>query len=463
MEPPYEELYGDGCTWENNPNSPNYRSCLSTGKAGGTISVTYQVKILDIPAINPEPLTSLVYDFSGSSYHYNQDIGVTARYAYIADPTLANITKMFTPSTTGVGGVSRLTITIQNLNAAVVTGYNFLDNLPNNMKVAATPNASTTNCGSPTFAPATNATSLSFSGGTIAANGYCTIQVDVTTTEAATYTNTTEHLYVGGQDTNKYASADLTVNDAPAPPACTPGLVLAYWDFGTLLNPTYNPTYQSSMVTNATVSYAGNLNSALTLYGNAVPGWSLTSINGSWPENPIIGGYPTGGASPYFEFLLDTSNFTDVRIQFDLNIEGNWANSANNHIYVWSNADGGVFDTTPIIDVTNISKGNWYPNNIAIASMTGSSTTAFRINEIGAKSTGTMPSVTLDNVIITGCGVPYPSLTKAFSPDPIAVNGTSTLLFTLTNESSAPLTDVTFTCITNLLSVHSFHQPLRQV
>ncbi|MFA9492144.1 MAG: hypothetical protein ACERK1_13055, partial [Anaerolineales bacterium] len=31
------KAYADGCGWDNDPNSPNYRSCLSTGKYGGNI------------------------------------------------------------------------------------------------------------------------------------------------------------------------------------------------------------------------------------------------------------------------------------------------------------------------------------------------------------------------------------------------------------------------------------------
>lgn len=45
---PNDKLYGDGCSWENDPNNPYYRSCLDDGKVGGTIVVTYQVKILSV-------------------------------------------------------------------------------------------------------------------------------------------------------------------------------------------------------------------------------------------------------------------------------------------------------------------------------------------------------------------------------------------------------------------------------
>src|SRR5947208_5805842 len=46
-----DKFYADACGWENNPLSPNYRSCVGPenylgGKAGGTINTTYTVKVL---------------------------------------------------------------------------------------------------------------------------------------------------------------------------------------------------------------------------------------------------------------------------------------------------------------------------------------------------------------------------------------------------------------------------------
>ena len=92
---PNDKAYGDACSWENDPNSPNYRSCLDVGKVGGDITVTYQVRILQVPSaplVNPEPLSTLIYDFSGSSYHYNADYSVSTRYANIVN---ASIRKSF--------------------------------------------------------------------------------------------------------------------------------------------------------------------------------------------------------------------------------------------------------------------------------------------------------------------------------------------------------------------------------
>ena len=106
---PNPSLYANGCQWENDPNSPNYRACLANGKAGGSVTTTYQVTILSGGGTT-QTLNSLLYDFSGSSFHYNSDFSAAARFAAIVDPTSATITKQFTPNSITAGGVSTLII-----------------------------------------------------------------------------------------------------------------------------------------------------------------------------------------------------------------------------------------------------------------------------------------------------------------------------------------------------------------
>ncbi len=74
--------YGDGCGWDPNigqtPPKGTYRSCIgpvnygNDGKVGADFTTTYQVKIIGTGSAS---VTNLVYDFSGSSYHYNSDYG----------------------------------------------------------------------------------------------------------------------------------------------------------------------------------------------------------------------------------------------------------------------------------------------------------------------------------------------------------------------------------------------------
>ena len=79
------KLYADGCGWVNDPTNVNYKSCTGVGKYGGVITTTYTVKII-AGAGTSQTLNTLIYDFSGSSYHYNTDFSLAARYAIISDP-----------------------------------------------------------------------------------------------------------------------------------------------------------------------------------------------------------------------------------------------------------------------------------------------------------------------------------------------------------------------------------------
>ena len=443
-------LYADACTWDNDPTSPSYRACLGSGKTGGTMSSVYVVKIIS-GAGTSQTLNTLLYDFSGSSFHYNGDFAAGGRIVNILDPAGATMSKAFSPSTTVVGGVSTLTIKLGNTTSGLVTGYNFTDNLPAGMTVANPPSASTSGCGTPVFAPAASDTSLSFTSGSIAGNGTCTISVKVTTSATGTYPNTTNHLFVGTTDTGKFGTASLVVNAAPAT-TCNSGQ-LAQWTFenngvaGTVTN---SPTVTTK---------AFNVTSATSLFANGTASASIVAANG-----PTVAGTRSwsGGANwqasgtapnlttytgPYFEFLLDTSSYSSgtVSIQFDVDPEanGDWA-SASNPMWVYVSQDGGTFALASTISV---SKGNWTAISTIPAQTPGVSTTTFRIILGGSSFPNKSPTVQLDNVTFNGTCSTYvkPTIAKAFSPNPIAVNGTSTLTFTLTNPNSAQLSGVTFT------------------
>lgn len=68
----YDRMYADGCTWINDPSSVDFMSCSGTGKIGGILNTYYQVKIL---STGTTTVQNLIYDFSGSSFHYNTDMG----------------------------------------------------------------------------------------------------------------------------------------------------------------------------------------------------------------------------------------------------------------------------------------------------------------------------------------------------------------------------------------------------
>lgn len=459
VDSPLDKLYADACSWINDPNSPVYRACSGVGKAGGNITVTYQVKIINTPSaplVNPEPLGTLVYDFSGSSFHYNSDFDASARYAVIVDPAGVTIGKNFSPDPIGVDGVSALTFTLTNPYSTTLTDLNFTDTLPASpgaMVVASTPGATTSGCGTPTFSPTAGAASISFSNGSIGPNSSCTIKVNVTAPAIGTYTNNSSNLFMGTIDTGNFASDTLTVNNAPTPPACTPGLELARWTMETSAGTTPPPlfTSKSSLVSTAAASYSGTGTSAIdTANGNtAIYSWGVTS---GWAANNT--GYPNSGNSPYFEFVLDTSEYTNVGISAYFHVYGNWANSANNFLYLYSWNDDSLISDTPgtfthLTTVTNFTKNTNDPwsSVSSVAAATGTDKTRFRINAVGQQSS--TAELALDDIVFTGCRVlDPPSITKSFSPTPVAVGGTSTLTFTITNpnaETGATLNGISFT------------------
>ena len=101
------------------------------------------------------------------------------------------IAKTFAPAAIAANGTSALTITLVNSAASAValSAMGLTDALPANLKVAATPNASTT-CGAGSVNAPPGATSVTLAGGTLAANASCTIGVTVTSATSGIYRNT---------------------------------------------------------------------------------------------------------------------------------------------------------------------------------------------------------------------------------------------------------------------------------
>jgi uncharacterized repeat protein (TIGR01451 family) len=466
---PNSGLYANACQWDNDPGSLTYRSCIGGDyKAGGSnVVTTYTVKILSGGGTT-QTLNTLLYDFSGSSFHYNADYSTSARIANIIDPASVTISKGFFPSPTNVANGSALTFTISNPNAGAVGGLNFIDDFTTVVVAPAggtlrmaTPLTTTNTCGGTLTDHAGNplaagSAGIKLSGGTVSANSSCIVEVKVAPSAGSaagtTYANTSNHLFVNTLDTGKFATATLIVNTtappAPPPSSCPNPVELARWE---MLTTTTGPGTTGPPYTRR----AGDVSTATTRFVSASGVQSVANINGrayawggtaptagaSWSENPTAPNYTLNN---YFEFVLDTSNYGGVGVTFDsgLDASGDWANPTS-PIYVTSSTDGTTFSLfTPS---PTVSKNSWSIGLVATAAATGTDKTTFRFATSGSsKPAGVFA---LDNITFTGCPrVKPPVMKKLFSTNPVLTSGFSQLVFTISNPNqSVDLTGVTFT------------------
>ncbi len=453
-------LYADACKWDSDPGSPTYRSCIGGDyKAGGSnVVTTYLIKIIGGGGTSVS-LSSMLFDFSGASYHYNGDYATSTRIAGITDPASLGITKNFSPNPTNAGGVSTLSFVISNPNMGAVSGVAFTDLFPVSPGAMTLSDTITTNtCGGILTngsggALTTGATGIRLTGGTVAGNGNCVVQVNITPAVSGSYTNTSGNLFVNSVDTGKYATATLTVNSTPplpAPPStCASPVEMARWTMDQSPAPTAPPGYfsKAANVSTATASFttASGVQSVAGPVGtgNATNSWSATAPTGSggWAENPVSPNYTMNN---YFQVVLDTSNYGGVKVTFDAGLYPNsdWANPLST-IFVTSSTNGSAFtlnSSTP-----QASKGSWVTGIAASAATTGTSQTTFRFGTNGSGANKPGATLYLDNIVFSGCPRPVPpTITKSFATNPVAVGGTSVLTFTITNPNSC--------CILNGLS-----------
>lgn len=136
------KVYANGCGWVNDPTDvidPSYRQCTGTGKYGGTTTVTYVVQVNSgAAALRPagEKVQGVLYDFSGSSYHYNSDFsdGITFNFttappASEVDLAMSKVGALASP------GNGTFTLSVTNTSAIAATGVVVTDAVPNGYNI----------------------------------------------------------------------------------------------------------------------------------------------------------------------------------------------------------------------------------------------------------------------------------------------------------------------------------------
>ncbi len=428
----HQSLYADACGWESDSNSPYYLSCVGGDyKSGGsTVVTTYTVKIVG-GAGGTQTLNTLLYDFSGSSFHYNSDYSTGSRIANILGPDSVTIRKRFTPSTITPNGLSTLTFSVTNPASETLTGVSFSDPFPAGLAVASIPALATSGCGTTVTATGGD-TALSLVNGSIAAGGTCTISVNVTAPQGG-YTNTSGHLYIDSNtDTGNYAVAALTASPAPS---CIGGQTLASWTVP--VGATSPPDAAGGSPTVNNTGYAAAA-SAQTPASTSIATGGYND-NADWATY----GYKTGN---YVQYAVDTRLYSSVTLSFWL-LNASPSNGPTSMTVTYDDGSGFQAHPTAIVPPATTS---WTAYTIDLDGRTNpSGTTIVRIAAAGAKNDNSGAGMNYDVVTFTGCRAapPAPAVSMAFSPATIARGLSTSLTFTITNTSanSASLTGVGLT------------------
>ena len=320
--------------------------------------------------------------------------GVTNTIPASADLTVIpalTATKSFAaPYAMGLAGTNTVTVRLFNNSSSVLTGVNFTDAMPSGLTVSGTPAVS--QCGGTVTS---TTTSITLTGGIIAANSNCTVTFNVAASTAGTYDNTIPANSITSADgpgvsVNTSTNPDLTVVNAPNLPLN--------------VSKAFNPANTQGTTSRLTITITAPLDIAV----NGINFIDVMPVGVNIASTPNASVSCPGGTGA---LTLDTASNPD-RIIF------------NDTVRATTLAAG----ASCTISVDVVMTPGIYVNDI----LTGAVTTAQgRTNELSS-ATATVSS--------TGM-----TIRKAFYPDVVQAEGLSTLTITAENESTSPLTNVTIT------------------
>lgn len=176
--------YADACGWDADPSSPTYRTCIGPeqfagGKAGGELLTVYTLRVI---GEGTQTVSDLIYDFSGSSYHYNADRGEPSITITAVAPADLELTKVVDRAEVQVGDTVTFTVTLTNLGPAAATGVQITDAVPGGLEVV----EATASAG------ALDLDAGVWSLDSLAAGGTATLVLTVRSDQPGTFTNTVE-------------------------------------------------------------------------------------------------------------------------------------------------------------------------------------------------------------------------------------------------------------------------------
>jgi uncharacterized repeat protein (TIGR01451 family) len=409
-------VYADACGWTNDITSNTYHNNLEcteasipdgyTGaKAGNAIATTYTVKVI---ASGSATVSNVVYDFSGSSYHYNSDFGSGVNVLNITATNPSDLTMNKSDGnanfTVGQNGIYTLIAT--NTGAAPTSGtITITDILPSELEyISATGTGWTCSYDSPTRkVTCTSTTSIAPN----ASSHPITLTVKPISGGVTTITNTANITGGGETNTTNNTSSDTTTIVAASFPDLTITKSDSNNNFVAGSTGTYNITVNNTgnaattgqiTVTDALPSSLSIANGAVTLSGANAADWTCSAANNiiTCTSNTAIA---TSGNSS-FSFNVNIASNAPSSVTNTASVSGGGEPAANN-----GNNTGS--DTTAITSSPDLTIAKSDGNNNFTVGGTG----AYNITVNNTGTAATSGVITVTDTLPTGLNVPNGAVT----------------------------------------------------
>ncbi len=485
--------------------SPAGTSCGATSGSGnlnttanlpryGAVTYTVNATLNSMPAGNLLGNTaSLTIPGSVIDFNPANNSATSTINAY----GLPTVSKSFSPTTVPANTNSALTITLTNPNNTAATGVAFTDTFPANLVNAST--TATTVCGG-TLTP-TNGTpaKLTFTGGTIPANGSCTIATNVQSATAATYTNTLAANAVTTANIGSNAAAASAALIVQAAPTVTKSFAASSIASGDTTNMTVTLTNPNATPITLTSAFTDTFPAGMTVNGAAGNTGTCPGVTATAGDNKFT--MASGSVIPANSNCTIVVNVTATATGTNTIAAGALKTSAGNNaaavsagltVYNHANLTKAYSASTIATGATStltftITNGTGTPaqSNLGFTDTFPASLTVTGVGAVTGTGCSGTPSFTPSSVTLTNGAITSgrttctftatvqgntegayvnnsaqfsaqsggldpsganatlnvytpPTVTKSFSPASIGVGGTSILTLTLANPSTNP-------------------------
>ncbi|NND01134.1 MAG: hypothetical protein HKN85_13215, partial [Gammaproteobacteria bacterium] len=403
------------------------------------------------------------------------------------------------------GAVSTLTFTIDNSASLVTAGdLAFDDTFPTGLVIANPTNAASTCGGMGDATP--GAAAFSFAGGSVNSGATCTVKFDVTSDTAGSYVNTSGDL-TSTSGNSGTATDTLTVTETPPvfSKVFTPDSIIE----GNVSTLTFTIDNSASLVTASSLDFTDNLPAGLVIAAppnknNSCTGGTLTAFGGNAVIKYTGGAVADGAVCTLSVDVTSTAVGTLVNTSGDLTSTSGNSGTASDTLTVVALPPaftksfapdmivaGAVSTLTFTIDNTastvtagSLTFADTFPTGLVIANPTNAASTCGGMGDAapgaaafsfagGSVNSGATCTVKFDVTSDTAGSYVNtsgdltstsgnsgtatdtlfvdstpPLFSKSFEPDEIAVNGVSTLVFTIDNLANlAPASALAFTDI----------------